>query len=503
MTDLGAPDAPERHGAPTNELEGDVSVKVLAVAVALVLILAAAVGYVLTRPDKADAEPSYPANWDARIAPYVKTTEKLRGLMFLHPVEVEFLSGAEFKKTLEADEADLTDEDREQMEDMTGVLRAVGLLKGNPDLFKAGNDFATNGTLAYYSFEDQRITIRGQKVTASVRPTVVHELTHALQDQHFSVGDRLEELNKESDEPQTTESDVLRAVIEGDARRVQTLYRDSLSAKQRKALDASSTKEYDKAEPGLKDVPQIIITMLTSSYTLGQALVQTAATDGDNSGVDDLFGDTPEHDLALLDPFTVLEDRSEPAAIDVPELKEGEQELASGDFGVTLWYFMLAERLPLRAALAAADGWGGDGFLAYEAADGSDCARATLTGAGKQDTERLYVALRKWIVAAPGTPAEVTRAGSRIRFQSCDPGKAAKVGKDVSEKAVALTLERTYTAIALMKGGGDADLSRCLAGKLIEAFPLSVLQDPTYADNHPEFVPRVQALSDDCRAELD
>ena len=43
------------------------------------------------------------------------------------------------------------------------------------------------------------------------------------------------------------------------------------------------------------------------------------------------------------------------------------------------WYLMLAERLPLRESLAAADGWGGDAYVGFERG-GDSCARIAYTG---------------------------------------------------------------------------------------------------------------------------
>ena len=498
MNDPGTPSAPQRLGEPSND-EGEIPLRVLFVAIALMLILVAVTGWVLTRPDKADAGASYPSTWDARITPYVKKTEKLRGLMFLHPVEVKFLPAAEFKKTLEADRDDFTKEELDEVESYAGVLRAAGLLKGNPDLFDAANDFHTNGTLAYYSPEDQTVTIRGKKITPGIRSTVVHELTHALQDQHFSIGDRMADLNQDPDAPSTSQASVLDGIIEGDAERVQTLYRESLTAKQRKALDASSQDEYDEAQPAIRNVPKILLTMMTSSYTLGQALVQTADVEGGNSAVDDLFRDTPKNELALLDPFTALAHSVEATDLEIPSLKEDADEIMSGEFGATMWYFMLAERLPLTEALAAADGWGGDAFVAYDGPDGKACVSAIVTGAGPRDTQRLSSALTRWIAAAPGTHAEVAKTGSAIHFHSCDPGKRAKIGKDVSEQAVLLSVTRTYSAIALMRRGLEADVSRCVAGRLVDSYRLSDLNDAEYATKHPEFASRLRSMVAACQ----
>jgi hypothetical protein len=238
---------------------------------------------------------------------------------------------------------------------------------------------------------------------------------------------------------------------------------------------------------------------LTSPYTLGQSLVQTVAADGGNTAVNDLLRSTPKHEKALLDPFTVLADKTGATPVDVPKIKEGEKEFDSGEFGVLTWYLMLAERLPLLDSLAAADGWGGDAYVSYQNSDGDSCARLTYAGDTPRDTNRMYTALRRWVAAAPGSPAEVSRTGAQIRFQSCDPGKAAKVGKDASQKAVALVVTRTYLGLGIMKSGGPESLSRCVAGKLVETYPASRLANPRFGADNAEVQARVRAMAAACR----
>ena len=167
----------------------------------------------------------HPAAWDARIQPYVKIAEKQRGLEFLHPVEVRFLPPAKFEKTVTTDEKELDKDEREEIEQFTGLMRALGLLSGDVDLFKAVNDLSGGGTLAYYSFDDERITIRGEQLTPAMRSTLVHELTHVLQDQHFKVGARMSGCREEA-EGRAVHLGVLhaRGILEGDAERVEHLY---------------------------------------------------------------------------------------------------------------------------------------------------------------------------------------------------------------------------------------------------------------------------------------
>ena len=76
-------------------------------------------------------------------------------------------------------------------------MRALGLITGTSTCSLPSTTSTVVGTLAYYSFEDKRITIRA-KADRPFAATLVHELTHALQDQHFDIGDRMEALRKES-----------------------------------------------------------------------------------------------------------------------------------------------------------------------------------------------------------------------------------------------------------------------------------------------------------------
>ena len=490
---------PVAHPAPpAGRSSSDIPLWVLFVAVAVMLALAGVAAFTLTHDGTAKSS-SYPDKWDSRIAPYAKIAEKQRGLLFMHPVTVRFLPAAEFKKSVTADEKELSKEDRTEIEQFTGLMRAFGLITGDLDLFEAVNDFSGGGTLAYYSFDDRRITIRGDKLTPAVRSTLVHELTHVLQDQHFAVGDRLERLRKKSkDGASRSDDDVLDAIIEGDAVRIQTLHRDSLTAKKRRALDAGRKDEGARASKSIKQVPKVIVTMLTSPYTLGESLVQTVAADGGNAAVNKLFRDAPTHESSLLDPLQVLAGDTDAVKVDVPKLEDGEKKFDSGEFGVLTWYLMLAERLPLLDALGAADGWGGDAYVAFERGRES-CARMAYAGDTPADTTRMLSALRRWIAAAPGSPAEVSLEGGVVRFESCDPGKAADVGKDASRDAVGLVTTRTYLGVALIRAGAPENRARCLAGRLVREFPVSRLVDPKFGAGDPAERARVQQLAAGCR----
>ena len=428
----------------------------------------------------------------------MKIVENKRGLTFRHPVAVRFLPAAEFEKDVRSDESDLDAKERKQIEQSTGLLRALGLLSGDVDLFKAFDDAHGEGTLAYYSFEDQRITVRGKTLKPSVRATLVHELTHALQDQAFAIGDRRKQLAKADEKGATTTESPCstrspRAMPSGSRRSTATRSRRSSAAHSTGRQD-----EADRADKSLGDVPKVVLTMISSPYTLGEAMVQAVAEDGGNAAVDRLFRDTPEHEAVLLDPFEILAGDVGASQVEVPKPQEGEERFDSGEFGALTWYFMLAERLPILDALHATDGWGGDGYLAFERG-GTSCARVEYSGRTSGATRDMYVALTHWAAAGPRGAAKAVMDGSRVLFESCDPGTEVKVGNDVSTRALELATVRTYLGVGILHAGAPQELARCVAGRLVGAYPLAKLEDPTFGANDPAVKARVQKMAAGCR----
>ena len=335
---------------------------------------------------------------------------------------MRFLSPAAFEKTLVGDQDELSKDDKAELEHVTGLLRALGLLTGDVDLQKAVSGFQGGAVLAYYSFDDERITVRGKKITPSIKATLVHELTHVLQDQEFQIGDRLKALRKESEKGRSTNAaSVLGAIVEGDAERVRYLYQASLTPKQRQVAHPGAGPRVgrraaaDRGHPAAGGHPALVAVRprprpgggpgRRRRQRLGRQAVREAA--GPRRGT--------------VRP--VPGGRAEPTAptkVAVPALESGEKEFESGELGTLTWYFMLAAHLPLTQALLAADGWGGDAYVGYDRGD-TTCAKLSFTGRSPGDTALMETALRQWAAAAPGEQT-VTSEGKLVDVASCDPG---------------------------------------------------------------------------------
>ena len=499
MSHLPSPSYPP-PAAPSDDRGHETPLWLIFGGIVLILVGLAAVSLVVVNELKPKAGPTYPKTWDSRVAPYARIAAKKRGLTFMHPVAVKFLPAKAFEKTVTTDEKKLKADDRKELDQAAGLLRALGLLRGDVDLFKANNDLNSSGILAYYSLEDKTITVRGERVTPAVAATLVHELTHVLQDQHFAIGNRTKELEKKAEKSgDSAEGSVLDAIIEGDASRMETAYRASLPARKRKALAASEKSDLTQATRRMKKskVPEVLITLQSAPYTLGETLVQAAAADGGNSTVDTLFRDAPSEETALLDPLKGLKDRRKPVKVATPKLEKGEKKLDSGTFDVLTWYLMLAERVPLKQSLAAADGWGGDRYVSFTRKNRS-CARISYAGRTSQDTTRMLLALQGWVADAPGSPAKVNLVGGLVRFESCDPGKGSRIGKDASGDALGLAASRAYIGVQFLKQGASDKVARCMSGRLVTSFTLPQLNDQKYAAR-PDVQARVQRLLAGCR----
>lgn len=332
----------------------------------LVLLLLAGVLFVAAAALGAiwwlDREPDYPDEWDSRVDDLVEFVEDERGLEFEHPVYIDFLSEEKFEKEVTAEESELTDEDKEEIEQATGLMRALGLIDRDIDLFESVNELTGGGIIGLYDYEDKRIRIRGEELTPMVKATLVHELTHVLQDQHFDLLEKSEELDEADDSSASAGWD---ALVEGDADRIETAYIADLSATEKRELDKDRAKLTEGVTKRLKDVPTFLQTAQSSSYVFGEVLLALATELGGDDAVDDLFEDPPTTEEHLLDPWTLLADEDEAVEVDTPDLKGKEEDFDDGTFGSPSLLFVLAERIDVRRALAAADGWGGDQYVAF------------------------------------------------------------------------------------------------------------------------------------------
>ena len=365
--------------------------------------------------------PSHPDQWDSRVLDIVQFDEQHRGLKFEHPVYVDFLDPQAYSQRARTDQSELTDKEKHQLEVENGELRALGLSNSNIDLLQAQNDLQDTGTLAFYDPDSQHVIVRGTEVTVALKVTLSHEFVHVLQDQHFGVGrDRTNQFET------SQEASSFRAMVEGDAVRIENEYIMSLSEADRQAYQTTHSKEVDNATSGLSNVPVALQALQSAPYLLGPPFDELLLAKGQQAELDAAFKDPPTTDEHLLDPPR-FEDKEKALDVDEPKLPDGvssDDKVDNGDFGALALFLVLGERIDPQTALEATDGWGGDAYIAYQQ-DGKTCVRIDMRGDTETDTNELRNAFDDWIKAMPTGAASVTSDADVLKVQTCDPGTSS------------------------------------------------------------------------------
>ncbi len=426
---------------------------------------AAVAGYSLV--DRGD---KFPKQWEPRIEPLAREVERLRGLKFKHAVTTTFYPDAEFTERVTNDD-EPSEQDRADLDRFAGAFRAIGLAEGDVDLQRDSNTLRGSGVLAYYDTDEKRIHIRGTEMTLSVQVTLVHELTHALQDQHFDLA-KLRALDA------ANKTEASKSLIEGDATWVEDEYIErSLSKKQRRDYEQESKKggeEYDDEVVG--KVPDILILDQQAAYQFGSAAIAMLRNEGGQRAVDAVFRKPPTADFVMMNPIWLIEDRTKLNAPELAKPDRAKNYELTGEFGAAWWFSMLSERIDFHDALEATDSWASDSSAIYEL-DDKVCVELGWDGTDRVATENMDQALRQWREAMPDTRAVVvTRVDDdSIKVKACDPGRARSTVTHRSRDAFVLPLFRAGLAAALVDQGAPPHTAWCTADEALKPFSVAEL----------------------------
>jgi hypothetical protein len=420
------------------------------------------------------------AGWDPRIEGIAKEVAKLRKLDFEHPVPVTFLSSKEFDKKVTVDADKLSKKAKQGYAQSTGQLAALGLVPHGTDLVQSQNALQSSAVLAFYSPTKKRFFVRGTTVdSADAKVTIAHELTHALQDQHFDLTKLEEQATK------THSGDALRSLVEGDAVRIQKLYLKTLPAAQQQAYETQNASDVQQAQQGsdAADVPESLQVLLEAPYAFGDSMLQVVLAGGHESGLDDQFRDPPTNSLAYLEPTTLV-DGAKFSKVSTPALRKGERRVGPADsFGAFALYLVLAQQMPVQDALRVADGWGGDAMIGYRK-DGQQCVRAAFAGRNAQATTAIADGLKAWAAAQPAGSATVEPGGGRVVLSACDVAAARAAPLHDADAALVVAANRNGIVGTLMEQGAPSAAAQCtgnatVADPLFQPLLAQSAQDPT------------------------
>lgn len=359
-------------------------VAVCAAAIVLLLVADVAAAVVVTGRNRIHT----PRQLKGVLPGLTAFVEKNRGLKFKQGVDMFLLDDREFDEALSGAGPYTADPAAAYLESrfLVGFLKALGLVGADFQLSSL-EAAGTRGLLGLYDPVTKRIIIRSELPTPLLHRVVVHELTHALDDQHFPLEDIVLDLR-------TEEHRSLQALLEGDAGRIDTLFRDQLPAADRAAADGEV-----EGPSGIPASTGPFLELLAFPYESGPAFARALVARGGTAALDEAFRSRPTTSEQVLHPERFPQAAS---PVTVPRPAPDGPLLGMGVLGELGLRLVLGETLDAAAAARSADGWGDDHYVAWSDKERT-CVRVNLRMDTPSDTREVRDALRLWAAKHPRT----------------------------------------------------------------------------------------------------
>ena len=315
----------------------------------------------------------------------LKETSELRELSILKPVK----SGAQSRTEIERMIIRNLDEESTPAELHASevVLKALGLAPADfqfrPFLIK----LLTEQVAGYYDPKAQQFYLADWIDLEGQKPVMAHELTHALQDQHFNLR-RFEKWPKGDSDAELA----AHALIEGDATLAMTLYMAknplvALAFIRSLGSESAASEQY-------KQAPRVIRESLMFPYEEGSAWATQLYKRGGWQMVSDSFNKLPQSSEQILhvDKYFSYE---APVKVTLPDVKtilgpswKRIDTDVNGEWGL---YLILDEFInDSEQSKRAAAGWAGDRMIAYEGSRPDQVFLVQLTAWDTENDSREF-----------------------------------------------------------------------------------------------------------------
>lgn len=322
---------------------------------------------------------------DAELALLVAATEDVRGLEFIEPPEILVVSSSELAERVRVqidEELDPTDTLVSQR-----LFELLGLLDGSVDLQQAYIDLYAEAVGGFYDSDTGELVIAGDRELSALSKTiVVHELVHALTDQHFGFGVVLDDL---SDTEQWHRASALQALVEGDALYYQLVYMQTLPTDEQ----VEAVQESLAADTTVQDdLPPWFGEDLSWPYDAGFAFVQRIIQDRDVPGLNQTYSLQPQTVEQVIHPGVYFS-RQPGLPVELPPATVAGYEIyEQGEWGEWNLQLYLLDGVDPGEAVIGATGWGGDDYRIYW--NGTDVVFAYLyEGDSTADADELALSL--------------------------------------------------------------------------------------------------------------
>lgn len=356
-------------------------------------------------------------------AAVLKETSELRELSILRAVK----SGAQSRTDIERMIIKNLDSDTtpEEMHAAEMVLKGFGLAPREFAYRSFLIKLLTEQVAGYYDPKVQQFYLADWIELEGQKPVMAHELTHALQDQHFNLK-RFEKWPKGDSDAELA----AHALIEGDATLAMTLYMAKNPLVALAFIRSLGSQEI--ATEQFKQAPRALRESLLFPYEEGSAWATQLYKRGGWEMVSRAFNKLPQSSEQILhaDKYFSYE---APQKLALPELKNllgpSWRRIdydVNGEWGC---YLVLDEYLNNSSeSKQAAAGWGGDRFALYETGQADEVFIAQLTAWDTPlDAKEFFDAYVKRTAKRYAGAKQIKASDDRVEWQTSGGGVAIEL----------------------------------------------------------------------------
>ncbi|MDP8957055.1 MAG: hypothetical protein M3N24_08875 [Actinomycetota bacterium] len=348
------------------------------------------------------------------LADVAQEVENLRGLNFERPVAPRAVSREELNRLLgEGIEEGLPEGRAKRLQ---RAWATIGAVPPGTDLREAFKEFGASSIVGFYDTDDQRLVYLGSDSPSPLqRMVLAHELTHALDDQHFNL-DRLDDLDARCRDEAGM---AYLSLVEGSAE----VMSGKWASQNLTVGELADLQAEQAAQGGLPStVPPFFLQMIIFPYPNGTAFVTEIIERGGTDALNRAFRNPPVSTEQILHPEKYPDDR--PRAVNIPnvapELGRGWKDLEFEEVGEAWLHILLDLRIGPEESEQAAEGWDGGQYRAWSRGKDTAIILDTVWDS-EEDAEQFAEAMDEWLGQRVGDvqPPRDTRV--RVLFASDRP----------------------------------------------------------------------------------
>ncbi len=349
-----------------------------------------------------------------RLIKLQEETAEIRELAFLKPVVSETISKQQLQEFLREEMEEEFLEDK-PISVYQKTMEKFGLLRPGQDLESFITGLYEEQVQGMYDEKNkQMIMVANPQLTDNLQNMMLeHELTHALQDQHFN----LESIPIHDDNEDRALAAL--ALVEGDATISMFIYYKKNLRLFRLLWDMTNYLAIDQSQ--IRNSPYALRENLLFSYKSGLKFVTLIYQTFGWPGVNKVYSRVPESTEQVLHPRKYLADNDPPQTVLLPDRSEaltGWKKLETNTMGEFNIRVLLAMYLGEVAALTPSAGWGGDSWEVWEnPATGNLRLIWHIEWDTEKDAREFFTAYRKVIRKLKPVHARLVRRGKRVMIE--------------------------------------------------------------------------------------